>query len=147
MSTNFFSRLQTFSDGICKVLDSLVEDEEDDMQSSADEGALRRPRDQARSSLSAGPIGTRRSREDMAADQVSASGLATSRSFPQLTGSTKHPPSILTTGQVQQLQRHLPSASQVGATWQLLYSTLEHGVSIDTLYQKIDRRCAPSAPP
>ena len=128
MATGLLSKLQSFSDGICKVLDSLVEEDQGESVSASTPDAAQAP--------------IRGPDEDLS---------HTSRALrpavvPQLMGSNKHPPSALSKAQLQQLKNSLPPHCQVPGPWHLLYNTLEHGVILNVLYQKVQSRYAPFLP-
>ena len=57
--------------------------------------------------------------------------------IPELTGSTRNPKSALTDLQVRQVLRRLPSFLWLTPTWHLLYSNLQHGISLQTLYREV----------
>eukprot|EP00668_Euglena_longa_P017963 GGOE01022450.1.p1 GENE.GGOE01022450.1~~GGOE01022450.1.p1 ORF type:complete len:340 (+),score=63.65 GGOE01022450.1:59-1021(+) len=110
MAHVLLSKLQSFSDGICRVLDSLVEEDEEEAHEGAGGGL------------------------------PPAEELEESDTPPKLVGFSRSPPTFLGAQQLCQLRRILPVPAGDSGTWQLLYSSHEHRVGLRALYERVDSR-------
>eukprot|EP00667_Euglena_gracilis_P013522 EG_transcript_13964 len=113
MAHVLFSKLQSFSDGICRVLDSLVEEDEEEEGQGTSSGA----------------------QPPLAAPEPEALGPP-----PKLVGFSRHPPTFLSPVQLSQLRNIVPVPAEDSGTWQLLYSSHEHRVGVRALYERVDSR-------
>jgi len=82
-----------------------------------------------------------RARVESRQDLVELASLPVSLppSLPSLIGSTSDPPSVLSPAQLEALRSALPSRLAV-RDWLLAYSTEQHGCSIRTFYNRVERK-------
>eukprot|EP01006_Ploeotia_vitrea_P051517 TRINITY_DN67570_c8_g4_i2.p1 TRINITY_DN67570_c8_g4~~TRINITY_DN67570_c8_g4_i2.p1 ORF type:complete len:285 (-),score=55.93 TRINITY_DN67570_c8_g4_i2:1393-2247(-) len=58
---------------------------------------------------------------------------------PELKGSNRDSPSVLTTDQLRHIVYHLPPRFRTASQWTLKYNSLEHGISLDTMYRNLSK--------
>jgi len=58
--------------------------------------------------------------------------------LPTFLGSSRNPPTSLSSSQLTDLLQRLPYHCRLSAAWQLLYCNLQHGISLHTLYRGVE---------